>query len=565
MALAPSEPAAPGAWHHLKLLFGLKLKLSGRGLARSKTTLIGTILAIVLFLPLSLGVAVGTVLGLSSASPLIAEQGLRAGLLALGAFWVLTPLLGFSLNDSYDITRLFIYPIPLRRLFVGTILGALLDTPTLLLLPGLCGVVIGLAFHGVAPALVALIAVPLFLFQTLALSQAAILATAGILKSRRFRDVALVIVPLFWMSWQVFNQFFWRDAARRIDWRTALQSPVWETISLLPPGLAARAMGAALRGEPLWATALLLALAVVTAATVVVAGWLVAKVYDGEDVGLRAPVDTKPQARERAPARPTADGPLPPVVAAVIRKDIATFTRDPHYRVVAMNLVYLMVFGAFLAFRRGGGAGHSALDSTAAVGLGSGLVLFQQAFLFANLFGTESGAGLLFNFPMSRRQLLMGKNIALLLVLIPIDLFLALLLCGLLGRTDLLPALLPWMVLAPVLMASVGNLLSVFFPYKAQGRGFRAKQPSSGYGFAYTLLMLGVSLASLALYAPVLAAILIPFFGLWGVASAWSALTVPLAAGYVAVFYGIALRAAEGFLLQREPWIVAKVTRTESS
>ena len=74
-----------------------------------------------------------------------AENLLRAVLLGIYLFWLLSPLLGYALSDSYDITKLFLYPITSRQIFVGAILGSILDFPVLLLLPTLLAALISFA------------------------------------------------------------------------------------------------------------------------------------------------------------------------------------------------------------------------------------------------------------------------------------------------------------------------------------------------------------------------------------------------------------------------------------
>src|SRR3712207_8128020 len=52
------------------------------------------------------------------------EHALRGVLLAIYLFWILAPLLGYALSDTYDVTRLFVYPLTTRQIFVGAILGS---------------------------------------------------------------------------------------------------------------------------------------------------------------------------------------------------------------------------------------------------------------------------------------------------------------------------------------------------------------------------------------------------------------------------------------------------------
>src|SRR5439155_21933996 len=166
-----------------------------------------------------------------------AETVLRVVLLVIYLIWLLSPLLGYALSDSYDITKLFLYPLTSRQVFTGAILGSILDFPVLLLLPTLLAVVIGFG-RSAGAVLLAVPTVALFLFHTLSLSQAGILASAGFLRSRRSRDVIKVLVPFFWISFYVFTRLLTRQMIQ-LDWMGFLHSRTWDLLSLLPPGLTA--------------------------------------------------------------------------------------------------------------------------------------------------------------------------------------------------------------------------------------------------------------------------------------------------------------------------------------
>ena len=112
----------------------------------------------------------------------------------------MTPLLGFQLNELYDLTRLFVYPVSPTGLFMGSLLGGLLDRPVLLLLPVL-GVLLALFSPTPLAFVFSLLLLLLFLLHTLALGQALMLTLIGFLRSRRFRDVTIVLFPLIGMGY----------------------------------------------------------------------------------------------------------------------------------------------------------------------------------------------------------------------------------------------------------------------------------------------------------------------------------------------------------------------------
>ena len=408
----------------LRLLFWLRWRMLTRGMLRSKARWVGTLIAVLILGPWAIGLAAGVFFGLwqlplgpVSAGHVSGEMLIQAALSLTGLIWVLAPLLGFALNESYDITRLFVYPVERTRLFLGALLGSFLDLPVLLLLPSFLAAVVGLALHNAAAALAAAIALPLFLIQTLALSQGLLLASQGILRSRKFRDIALVIVPLFWMAYQFGMQSFGRTMEHGM-WARFGTSPVWKAFSVLPSGIAAHAVGSAGRSEWVHAAGWLLGLATITAVTVRVAGWLVGRAYDGEEVGSGGAPQAVASVRSE-PERASWTRRLPPATAAILAKDLTLFRRDPFYRVLLMNLVYSIGFGAFMLFTRTRKVEGNAFSDVLVDGIllgGTALVLLQQSALFYNQFGTEGLASpVLFGSPARRRDILLGKNLSLLL------------------------------------------------------------------------------------------------------------------------------------------------------
>ncbi len=575
---APLTP--PGAWDQLKILFGLKWRLTLRGYRRSRSAVIGALLFVLLFGPLALGGATGLGFLFVHVRAPYNEHVLRAVLLGIYLFWVLAPLLGYALNDSYDITRLFVYPVSVRRIFSGAIFGALLDMPTLLLLPTLLAAVIGFS-HGIASAVLALIGVLLFLFHTLALSQAILLASAGVLRSRRFRDIVLVVLPLFWMAYYVASQTLTRQMVS-INWKAFVAGPAWNALSFLPPGLAARSIARAGAGDLLPALNFLALLSLATTLTVYAAGWLVKAAYEGEDITVV--VKSRPAPLARPTARPATPGAailhrgesvsaaarpfgivLPPVVEAMADKELKYLRRDPFFKITLMNLVYMMIVAVFAflrgSLRHGGGGFNPAGASPWGLWGASGLLLWGVTGFVFNTFGTEGGAAsALFSFPSDRRQMLLGKNLTILGALLAVNVVFLSILCAIAGRPAMIAPLLCWTSLALVVLVAIGNLVSVYFPYRVALKGWRTRQQRANQGCAYTFLYLGATAVAFVMLLPVLAALLVP---LQFIGAGWLALSVPLAALYAGGLYLLSLRLAAPLLVEREFTIIEKLTQTE--
>ena len=211
----------------------------------------------------------------------------RDALAVIYLIWVTTPLLGFQLNESYDLTRLFVYPVSPTRLFAGSLLGGLLDRATLLLLPVL-GVLLALSSPTPPAFVLTLLLLLLFLLHTLALGQALMLALIGFLRSRRFRDVTIVLFPLIGMAYYLGQRLLFQQMERgQMTVGSLLDAPGWRVAAWLPPGWAAWGLDAASRGEYGPACLALLALAAAVAASVGVAVVTLRTLYLGDTGPLK--------------------------------------------------------------------------------------------------------------------------------------------------------------------------------------------------------------------------------------------------------------------------------------
>src|SRR5690606_38521215 len=118
-------------------------------------------------------------------------QLLGGVLVALWLIWIAASLLAYRPNEGLHVERLLVYPMRSRDLVAAQVLGTLFDLPTYFMLPLFIAILIG---WGTTPALpVVLIALPLSYAHMVLGSQLVLVAVGGILSSRRFRDLAVVI------------------------------------------------------------------------------------------------------------------------------------------------------------------------------------------------------------------------------------------------------------------------------------------------------------------------------------------------------------------------------------
>jgi hypothetical protein len=426
----------------------------------------------------------------------------------------------------------------------------------------LIAILVGVCHHSVAAFIWALIILPLFLFHTLALSQGIVLATQGILKSRKFRERAMIIVVLFWMTYGIGWQLFSREMVR-FNWQAFFQSPTWEVINFLPPGLAARAITHMLHAEWLPALGYTLVLFLCTVGTIQWASVWLEKVYHADDMDV--PVDTSDSKNVKSSTNSVAMGGglwrfLSPISHEIIQKEWLYYRRDPYFKIVLMNYVYMICIGVFISYTRSKTQMNMPIVSTASLWFVSSMLLFQQTTLCYNIFGTEgNGIITLFSLPTSRRAIIIGKNIGIGLPNALLNLLVMLILCGVSKHLELAWQFGLWVFLATIVMTAVGNIASILSPFRPQMKGFKTKQNTQNpnVGFIY----LGFTFLGVIFYIPLFAALFIPTIFQ---APVWFALTIPLALCYVAGIYWLSLRIAETLLPSREEKIIAKVSRPDA-
>lgn len=554
----------------LRLLLWLKAKLMWRLYHRNTSALVGAIIALVIFLPLSLGMSVGCVIGFRLLAPPMNEHLLRAVLLFVYLFWLASPVMGVALTEEYDIGKVLLYPVSPRLLFASATLASVVDFGVILMAPTLLAVIVGFP-HGVTSFCTTVVAVALFLFHTVGLTQAIRLALWGVLRTRRGRDVLMILAGLVMFGFAGAMQIVPRHlASANVNWSRLLNSRFWDILSYLPPGIAARSIAAVERGHYAGGLLLLLALALLSAATVYVAGWLVHLIYTGEvvtgRVGRRlpekapaaAPRRTVParRARLRLPIR------LPPVVQAVASKDAKYLLRDPYFKFSLMAVMYMAaIFLAMFLWGPGHGEQRVFRVEQWAVWPLPSFLLMMQAQLAFNLFGIEGPAvSLLFTFPSDRKQMLMGKNLPVFVALLCITSPFALLFCLLAKSLPVFPVVVLWTALAAIMLISAGNLTSMWAPVRIVMRGWRPQPQSSGRSLYRGLVSMGMIAVAGLLSVPVLGGLMIPvqWLGSW-----WLALTIPLAVAYTAVCYMVSLHLAEREFARRDIEIIEKLSEAD--
>jgi ABC-2 type transport system permease protein len=194
---------------------------------------------------------------------------LTSVLFTLFAFgWLILPLLAFGLDSTLDPATLALYPLRTRTLATGLLAASATGAWPAANVIGLLGVVIGLA-RGAAGVLVALVAVLLQVLFCITLARFVTTSMAGLLRSRRGKDLAaFLFIPII-AGYEFFTQVVPRLAAAGKLTTTSFNGfDAW--MRWLPPGLAAHAIQDASDGH---AGTAMLRLALL-AGIIVVLGWL---------------------------------------------------------------------------------------------------------------------------------------------------------------------------------------------------------------------------------------------------------------------------------------------------
>lgn len=111
--------------------------------------------------------------------------------------WFFVPLIWTGVDETLDPTRFALLPLPRRTLMAGLLIGALLGIPAVVTLLATAGLVVGAAWRGGPAAAVAQVGgILLALLLCVTLSRAATSAFAALLRARRTRDLAAVVLAL---------------------------------------------------------------------------------------------------------------------------------------------------------------------------------------------------------------------------------------------------------------------------------------------------------------------------------------------------------------------------------
>lgn len=252
---------------------------------------------------------------------------------------------------------------------------------------------------------------------------------------------------------------------------------------------------------------------------------------------------------------------------ALVRKELICFWRDPQLKVrVIQILIYVAIFIVAPAINgANSGDGGNTFYSRYTPLVSAAIVFLFMLTLSQNTLGIErESLTTLFLFPIDRRRLLWGKNLA--VFLMGLFVLLALMvICMVLARQPgmILPALVIGLSGMGVALGW-GNFASAYFPRYQPAIGRRGYQATGNQaqagGCMNVIMSMVMTLVTIVTLAPVALGVGIPFFlnmPLLLVA------TIPLSLIYGVVLYVVLTNFSARRILETEPEILRVTTRAQ--
>ncbi|HLV99896.1 MAG TPA: hypothetical protein VKT82_14595 [Ktedonobacterales bacterium] len=586
-------------WSNVYWLCWLRAKLLLRGYTRDWRRIVGGVLLLLIAVPLLGGIALGTFFGYIALPQQEAIELLMLVLVGLYLFWSLLPLIEFSVNEGLDVTKLTLYPLTRLERMISLLLATLLDIPTL----GIASLFGAILLGWSRAPLTLLIIIPALLVayvHIIGLSQLVLATFMGLLRSRRYRDLSIIVFALFGSACSIGQQLIVRNFTK-FDASDLAILHLAQYLRFTPPGMAGWAIVQASQSDWL-ASVGWLALSLVSAIPILWA-WMVllergltlaesgsvstgrqrsrasasgqngrasatpqtaALVSASQGARITSALSDTPLADSAAPAvaapslAQRARDILPSPVRAIVVKDLRYFWRDPQMKASMLSSFFILIVlfvGPALGIQpnEANGPPWTVLFSCVAP-------VFMAMNFSLNTFGLERQAlTTLFLFPVRPQYILWGKNLAVASVAFGEQLLIAAAFAFISNSwAYYIPAIVVG-IAAIAVMLGCGNILSVLLPFRVaqlkMGTSASGSPESGCLRSLMGLFSLGVTLVVLS---PVIAGIAGPIFLQ---ATSTLAFTLPLSLLYGLLIHQGATRFIAPRLERRIPEILAQTTR----
>ena len=552
-------------------LLWLRWKLGLRAYRRNLSSIIGAVAMVVFVLGFGVTSSLLTGIGYRYLPRAAAGELLFATLSVLYIAWITLPIVQYAVNEGLDVSKLATYPLTRAERMLGLTLATLLDPATFIIVALFAAVLIG---WGVGPLSVAIAVVALLLLyvHTVGLSQMAVAGLVSMLRSRKYRDISVVVFAVMSVTCSLAGQFA-TTLLRHADVLGLLgRLDIGRYAQWAPPGMAARAIIAASAGDPLAAAPWLLALLALLPLLLIAWAWtldrgVTAPESAGSGRSLRAgPIGAANGARDARATTRSRRSWISPVVAAVAWKDLRYLWRDPQIKASLLSsLVLLLVVFAPNLVRGGHAPTQPDFFYERLAGMEPLLAplpaLLIVLTLSVNALGLErQGLGMLLIVPAKSLDILWGKNLAVAVVALSAQVLLVGASCAVTGDWAAAPWAMAEGVAATLALLGAGNITSTLLPLRVRTLAVGSGNVSSDNGCLRSVISLGALWGTLLALAPVFILLLAP--PLLG-RREWLPVAAIMALLYGFSVYQIATRLIAPQLAKRAPEIVALATREE--
>lgn len=568
-------------------LVWLRWKLGLRVYRKSVSSIIGAVAMIIFVLLIGVSGALLTGAGYLYLPRVAAEQLLFAVLSVLYVAWAALPIVQYSVNEGLDVTRLATYPLTRAERMLGLTLATFFDPPTFIILALFTATLVGWATTPLT-AVIGVVALALLYVHITGLSQMTVAALVGMLRSRRYRDLSVVIFAVMSVACSLSGQFA-TTLIRHVDSVDLLgRLDIGRYAQWTPPGMAAQAIVQANAGAPLSALVWIVALLALTPILLSVWAWTLDRgVTSPESAGsARASRSARARAvpaRQAAGAGATDAAGVPsiasathatrarrpfvsPVVLAVAGKDLRYLWRDPQIKASLLSslVLLLVVFAPNLAHSDGPAPAPNFF--TEAFAGATPLLAPLPALLIVltlsmNALGMErQGLRTLLLFPTRALDIFWGKNLAVALVSLVAQVALITISCAMSHSWAMWPVAFGAGVAGMLTLLGVGNLTSSLLPLRVRSLAVGSSSVSSDNGCLRSVISLAALWGTLLTLIPVFILLVGPLLLLhrW-----WLVVSVPLAVLYGFSIYQTATRLIAPWFDRHASDIAARATKDE--
>jgi ABC-2 type transport system permease protein len=548
----------------VRALFWLSARLRLRGYTRNWQQTVGLVVLLALLVPLAIAAGVSTWVGYTLLNPPYKVELLFVVLSGLYLLWAILPLLQYTLNEGLDVTKLQTYPVTRAEQMVALVLVTLMDVGTLFIVGLFVAILIGWSANPIAIAFT-FAALVFAYIHIVSLSQLILATLMGLLRSRRYRDLTIILFAFIGAACSFSGQLI-SYALRGSDLSSFATLPIADYLRWTPPGMAAQAIVRANDGAyaeaALWLVALvaLVPLIITLWAFMLDRGITTAEAGGASRGGRRAATSATPAAASLPAARPARSrrSLIPAPALAIAGKDVRYFWRDPQLKAMILSSLLILVFIFLPRLTAGSEAFRSGLGSYA-VYVAPLPAIFLALNLSLNAFGLErQAAQTLFLFPVRPLYVLWGKNLAVGLVAVLALLVATFGLAALSGSWDEAPVAFTVGIAGMLVTVGCGNITSILLPSRV--RQMRTGENRiSGENGCLRALLAGVALTIVwILLVPVAAAVALPLFLGRG---DLLPLTLVASVLYAAALYQVATWLIAPVMFKRAPEILEIVAR----